>query len=147
MQEFHKIHANVQADGQSLRQAQSTGLRAHGKLKGLDVFSWMQPTQDALMQFIESVPTNFIWVGNPSEIAAVFTEKPAFQGKFQSVLSYGVNQTGFMLENEFEDIQFLLHELMRELKAPGTLLFTCTDADSEYVSMKIQAYLNLVQLT
>jgi len=147
MQESHHIKANIHSTGATVRSADSSGLRAHGKLKGLDVFTWMQPAQEALTQFIATVQTSFIWVVNPTEIAAILTEKPDFNQKFQSILSYGVNQTGFMLENEFEDIQSLLHQLMSELKAPGTLLFTCTDSDSEYVSMKILAYLNLVQLT
>jgi hypothetical protein len=51
-----------------------------------------------------------------------------------------------MLENEFDDIQDVLNGLMTELKSNGTLLFTCTENDSEYVSLKIVAYLNLVQL-
>ncbi|MEY4659423.1 MAG: hypothetical protein RJB36_1189, partial [Bacteroidota bacterium] len=58
----------------------------------------------------------------------------------------GENRTGFMLENEFDDIEVVLNALMSELKSNGTLLFTCTENDSEYVSMKINAYLNLVQL-
>ena len=50
-----------------------------------------------------------------------------------------------MLENEFVDIQDVLNGLMSELKTTGTLLFTCTENDSEYVSLKIAAYLNLLQ--
>lgn len=147
MSKIHHTSQAKQSSQEKSRQSIGGGLRAHGKLKGLDVFSWMQPDQDALIQFIDSVPSSFIWVGNPSEIATVLLEKPVLEKKFQSILSYGVNQTGFMLENEFEDIQALLNQLMSELKPPGTLLFTCTNADSEYVAMKIVAYLNLVQLT
>jgi hypothetical protein len=51
-----------------------------------------------------------------------------------------------MLENEFVDIQDVLNGLMTELTSNGTLLFTCTESDSEYVALKISAYLNLVQL-
>ena len=50
-----------------------------------------------------------------------------------------------MLENEFMDIQDVLNGLMSELTTTGTLLFTCTENGSEYVSLKIAAYLNLLQ--
>lgn len=147
MSEFHHSSNAKLTSQDALRKSQGGVLRAHGKLKGLDVFSWMQPDQEALIQFLESVPSTFFWVGNPTEIAAVLLGNPSLEKKFKSILSYGMNHTGFMLENEFEDIQGLLNELMLEIKPPGTLLFTCTDSDSEYVAMKIVAYLNLVQLT
>jgi hypothetical protein len=130
----------------SSRKVEGSSIRAHGKLKGIDVFTWMQPEQLALVNFIESIPTEIIWVGNPAEIEAVLSANPLFSRKFQSILSYGENRTGFMLENEFNDIQDVLNGLITELKSPGTLLFTCTENDSEYVSLKIAAYLNLVQL-
>ena len=130
----------------SLRKVKKSNLRAHGKLKGIDVFTWMQPEQSALVNFINSIPTSIIWIGNPAEIEAVLSSHPLIMQKFQSIFSYGQNRTGFMLENEFADIQDVLNGLMTELKSPGTLLFTCTENDSEYVSMKIAAYLNLVQL-
>ena len=145
MQNKH-VHIQGKSINDSLSRSQGVGLRAHGKLKGLDVFTWMQPEQNALINFIESIPSGIIWVGNPTEIEAVLSAHPQLMNKFQSILSFGENRTGFMLENEFVDIQDVLNELMTELTATGTLLFTCKDSDSEYVALKIAAYLNLVQL-
>ena len=105
----------------------------------------MQPEQNALVNFIQGIPTKIFWVGNHSEIEAVLSSNPELIGKFQSIFSFGENRTGFMLENEFVDIQDVLNGLMSELKTTGTLLFTCTENDSEYVSLKIAAYLNLLQ--
>jgi hypothetical protein len=138
------VQSNAIVD--SLRKSQGEGIRAHGKLKGMDVFSWMQPDQQALANFMTAMPSSILWVANPAEIEAVLTDHPEILNKFQCILSYGENRTGFMLENEFEDIQEVLNALMPELKSMGTLLFTCTENDSEYVSLKISAYLNLVQL-
>lgn len=140
------VHIQGKSINDSLSRSQGVGLRAHGKLKGLDVFTWMQPEQNALINFIESIPSGIIWVGNPTEIEAVLSVHPQLMNKFQSVLSFGENRTGFMLENEFVDIQDVLNGLMTELTSTGTLLFTCTESDSEYVALKIAAYLNLVQL-
>jgi uncharacterized protein (DUF302 family) len=145
MQEKHGF-VDAQAKVDSLRKARGEGIRAHGKLKGLDVFSWMQPDQQALVNFMTAIPKSIVWVGNPAEIEAVLSGHPELLNKFQSILSFGENRTGFMLENEFDDIQDVLNDLMTELKSNGTLLFTCTENDSEYVSLKIVAYLNLVQL-
>ena len=141
-----RLHIESISINDSLRKVENSSMRAHGKLKGIDVFTWMQPEQNALVNFINSIPTEIIWVGNPAEIEAVLSSNPLFSRKFQSIFSYGENRTGFMLENEFADIQDVLNGLMTELKSPGTLLFTCTENDSEYVSLKIAAYLNLVQL-
>jgi hypothetical protein len=145
MQNKH-VHIQGKSINDSLSRSQGVGLRAHGKLKGLDVFTWMQPEQNALINFIESIPSGIIWVGNPTEIEAVLSVHPQLMNKFQSILSFGENRTGFMLENEFVDIQDVLNGLMTELTSTGTLLFTCTESDSEYVALKIAAYLNLVQL-
>jgi hypothetical protein len=145
MQDKH-VHIQGKSINDSLSRSQGVGLRAHGKLKGLDVFTWMQPDQNALINFIESIPSGIIWVGNPTEIEAVLSVHPQLMNKFQSILSFGENRTGFMLENEFVDIQDVLNGLMTELTSTGTLLFTCTESDSEYVALKIAAYLNLVQL-
>jgi len=145
MQNKH-VHIQGKSINDSLSRSQGVGLRAHGKLKGLDVFTWMQPEQNALINFIESIPSGIIWVGNPTEIEAVLSAHPQLMNKFQSILSFGENRTGFMLENEFVDIQDVLNGLMAELTNNGTLLFTCTESDSEYVALKITAYLNLVQL-
>ena len=145
MQNKH-VHIQGKSINDSLSKSQGVGLRAHGKLKGLDVFTWMQPEQNALINFIESIPSGIIWVGNPTEIEAVLSVHPQLMNKFQSILSFGENRTGFMLENEFVDIQDVLNGLMTELTSTGTLLFTCTENDSEYVALKIAAYLNLVQL-
>ncbi len=141
-----RIHNETYSIGNSLREAQGTSIRAHGKLKGFDVFTWMQPEQNALINFIQAIPTKIFWVGNPAEIEAVLSSNPELIHTFQSIFSFGENRTGFMLENEFEDIQDVLNGLMSEIKSTGTLLFTCTENDSEYVSLKIAAYLNLVQL-
>jgi hypothetical protein len=145
MQDKHS-HIESISTNEFSRKVENSSMRAHGKLKGIDVFTWMQPEQNALVNFINSIPTEIIWVGNPAEIEAVLSSNPLFSRKFQSIFSFGENRTGFMLENEFADIQDVLNGLMTELKSPGTLLFTCTENDSEYVSLKIAAYLNLVQL-
>jgi hypothetical protein len=141
-----RIHIETNSISDSLRKVQGSGIRAHGKLKGLDVFTWMQPEQNALINFIQAIPTKIFWVGNPAEIEAVLSSNPELIHRFQSIFSFGENRTGFMLENEFVDIHDVLNGLMSELKTTGTLLFTCTENDSEYVSLKIAAYLNLVQL-
>ena len=146
MMQDKRIHIESISINDSLRNVKKSSMRAHGKLKGIDVFTWMQPEQNALVNFINSLPTGIIWVGNPAEIEAVFSSNPLILPKFQSIFSYGENRTGFMLENEFADIQDVLNGLITELKSPGTLLFTCIENDSEYVSLKIAAYLNLVQL-
>lgn len=145
MQSKH-LHIQEQSINDSGLTSRGAGLRAHGKLKGLDVFTWMQPEQNALINFIESIPSGIIWVGNPAEIEAVLSVKPELMNKIQSILSFGENRTGFMLENEFLDIQEVLNGLMAELTSTGSLIFTCTESDSEYVALKITAYLNLVQL-
>ena len=145
MQDKHS-HIESISTNEFSRKVENSSMRAHGKLKGIDVFTWMQPEQNALVNFINSIPTEIIWVGNPAEIESVLSSNPLFSRKFQSIFSFGENRTGFMLENEFADIQDVLNGLMTELKSPGTLLFTCTENDSEYVSLKIAAYLNLVQL-
>ena len=49
---------------------------AHGKVLGLDTFSWINPQVDMLATVVESLPFNIIWVGNHTQIKRCLETHP-----------------------------------------------------------------------
>ncbi len=49
---------------ESLEQMKFGSIRAHGKLWGMDVFSWPNPSIDLVASTIESFPFPVVWIGN-----------------------------------------------------------------------------------
>lgn len=47
---------------------QINAMNAHGKILGMDTFSWINPQIDALASALKSFPFKVIWVGNSQEI-------------------------------------------------------------------------------
>ena len=65
----HKLgNALVEARKESLKQMHKTSIRPHGKLWGMDVFSWYQPNAELVVNTIHTFPFPVVWVGNSSDI-------------------------------------------------------------------------------
>lgn len=61
----------LQARERGIQEAQQVNaMNAHGKVLGMDTFSWINPQIDMLATVIESLPFNIIWVGNHTQIKA-----------------------------------------------------------------------------
>ncbi len=51
-------------------------MNAHGKIMGMDCFSWMNPQVDALASVIESLPFQIIWVAQHDQIKTCINTYP-----------------------------------------------------------------------
>ena len=59
----------LQAREQGLKQAQQVDtMQAHGKILGMDTFSWMNPHVDMLATLLASFPFSILWIGTQRQI-------------------------------------------------------------------------------
>ena len=52
-------------------------MRAHGKIVGMDTFSWINPNIDQLTSVLSSFPFRIIWIANSKTIETLL-KHPAF---------------------------------------------------------------------
>jgi len=60
----HTSNPLIQAREESLKKMSKTSIRPHGKLWGMDVFSWYEPSTELLANTLHTFPFPIVWVGN-----------------------------------------------------------------------------------
>jgi hypothetical protein len=138
---------------ESLSRINQTALRSHGKLWGMDVFSWIHPNMSSIGTTINSFPFSVVWVGNAHDLKSALEVQPELMEKLSAVLVY--DNTVFALKNEH-----LTHikncvgtgrveEALRMVKIaaqPQTiLLFTASGEVAEEAKIEFENTLNLLQ--
>lgn len=134
--EFDKIKSAI-AKAQKIgsKGPSDTSLKSHGKLFGMDAFSWHNPDVLVLEKTIESFPFPTIWLGNATEINAYVNSFDHGHQKIKNYIIYGDCED--IVKNQKHTIHFpSLSISLKELKAysfnPGILLFTASDSDSPF---------------
>ena len=67
----------LEARNEGLQNMKETTLRPHGKLWGMDVFSWYKPSIHILSNTIHAFPFPVLWIGNGSDIYSTIEEDPS----------------------------------------------------------------------
>ncbi len=79
----------LQARERGLREAsQIHAMKAHGKVLGMDTFSWVNPDLNALTTVISSFPFAVHWVGEHEQIQRSLKLHPALVDNLQSLIVY-----------------------------------------------------------
>lgn len=107
-------------------------LRSHGKLMGMDVFSWNKPEAYELENTLSSFPAPIAWFANEHDVLKLLKEDTSWVANVKFVCTY--DKAGFKLPNKVLDsIDTVLGsaslddalELLAPLsKKQGILLFT-----------------------
>jgi hypothetical protein len=144
----------LEARRESLHQLNESSIRSHGKLWGMDVFSWFNPSPSLIANTLHSFPFPAIWIGNGTVISKVLAEDELLLNNLSAIISYDSNI--FKLENNWLDqlnncvgtqsvneaFQFL-----KMIKAPQTILmFTATGENWEENKKEFEDFLKLVQV-
>ncbi|MBM3185425.1 MAG: hypothetical protein FJZ67_03930 [Bacteroidetes bacterium] len=136
-QELNKIESQLVAARKSgLLKLNETSLQSHGKLVGMDVFSWIYPNFEVLNSTLNSFPFEVLWIGNKTEINLVLSENNVLDSRVRTKLVYA----------DGEELNVILKSMTESAFKPGILMFTSTDTDSEYYFNLFKEYLALVQL-
>lgn len=78
----------LQARNEGLENMKKSMLRPHGKLWGMDVFSWYQPNIHILSNTLHSFPFPIVWIGNASDIRQTLEEDPSVCLQINTVLTF-----------------------------------------------------------
>ena len=137
--EFDKIRSAIaKAQEQALLSSSDSSLKSHGKLFGMDAFSWHNPNISVLEKTIESFPFRTIWLGNYAEINAYIKSYDEFHKKVEEYIVYGECQDIVKKQKDikhFPDLNKSIMSLKQLSFSPGIILFTASDSDGPY-SMK-----------
>jgi len=61
-------------------------MNAHGKVLGMDCFSWMNPHIDALSSVMESLPFQIIWIGQHDQIKDCINAYPSLTDSLETII-------------------------------------------------------------
>jgi SPX domain protein involved in polyphosphate accumulation len=79
----------LQARKEGLERARSLdSMRAHGKWRGMDVFSWANPHFEALSTAIASFPFPVVWIGKHEQIKCACTYYPEVLDTMETAIVY-----------------------------------------------------------
>lgn len=63
-------------------------LTPHGKIGGMDVFSWQQPSSDDLSNFLMSFPFPVVWLADENTVNRLYADNPSVFSNIQAVYCY-----------------------------------------------------------
>jgi len=77
----------LQARENGLKQVQQVdAMQAHGKILGMDTFSWMNPHVDMLATLLESFPFSVLWIGTRQQIEKCLELYPELNENIETIL-------------------------------------------------------------
>lgn len=89
----------LQARERGLQEASEVhAMRAHGKVLGMDAFSWNNPEIDNLIMVINSFPFAVNWVGPHDQIKKCLEVSPELTFNIQSIIIY--DRTSLQLDRD-----------------------------------------------
>ena len=140
----NKLQSNgqlLEAREQGLKNREVGSLRSHGKLWGMDVFSWYKPTMFELENTLSSFPSPIFWLANQEDVLNLLKEGNAWKSNVELICTY--DKAGFNLPNDLlDDVKTILgaakiEDALSLFKSihhnKGILLFTSSGENwSEY---------------
>jgi hypothetical protein len=85
----------LQAREEGLKQAQQVNtMQAHGKILGMDTFSWMNPQVDMLATLLSSFPFSILWIGTQQQIEQCLKLYPELSKNIESILIHDTSSLG-----------------------------------------------------
>lgn len=77
----------LQAREEGLRElAKANAMRAHGKVLGMDTFSWISPQSDLLATVLNSFPFAVLWVGSHDQVKTCLENYPELTQKIETII-------------------------------------------------------------
>ncbi len=89
----------VESRKESLEKMQKTSIRPHGKLWGMDVFSWYLPTPELLANTIQTFPFPVVWIGGAKEINKTLELEAELTHFLNTILFHDSSKMKLSVEN------------------------------------------------
>ena len=108
-------------------------MSAHGKILGMDTFSWINPNNDVLATVISSFPFPVLWIGNHNQIKSVIEGYPNVVENISTIIVQDRSTINIdrKLLSEITNImcvegsQFAIEAVRSLSKDKHAFLFTC----------------------
>jgi len=144
----------IDARKDALKQINHGCIRAHGKLWGMDVFSWGNPEFELVASMIDSFPFPVIWVGNKDIFDWCIEYQPSVWRSIKSVIAVDFSRLIFT-QKEFISVENVIgissvdeaFEFLKGVKHKGAvLLFTASGLEWERNYKSFNDFMNLHQI-
>lgn len=154
MQQTKTEHNILEARKKALEQVVHGSIRPHGKLWGMDVFSWANPNVETIVSTIHSFPFSVILIAPSALLMTVVENDPAIVSNLHAVISYEDAQLVFD-GKKFEVVQhvFTTNEVQQALLKVndyrlkrGVILFCSEGADFERYQKAFGEYLEIYKI-
>ncbi len=140
----------IKARREGLLKATDSSMQSHGKLWGLDVFSWINPKPAVLAATMESFPFPVIWMSSIAEKEPVLITNPDLLPKIHYAIEINTNesQDNCFLNNgsQVNSVSEAFNVIQQIKIKPSILLFTYANSDWEYQKNRFIDYLSLAQV-
>jgi hypothetical protein len=141
----------LQARKEGLLKAGDSSMLSHGKLWGMDVFSWVNPKPAVLSATMDSFPFPIFWISSSLERKEVMEINIELNAKIHfSVLLDSDNSTNDLLDFNNGVVVSTLNEAFDQINSlkikPSILLFTYSKSDWEYQKNRFNDYLSMAQV-
>jgi len=143
----------LNARNESLQNMQKTSIRPHGKLWGMDVFSWYLPRPELLANTIHTFPFPIVWVGNVNDILATFELDPQVASQLNTLLFHDSSRLRLPVDSwltvkniaSVSNLEDALRLLSSFKQRNAVLLFTASGEDWELSKETFEKYLSIHQ--
>ena len=140
----------IKARRDGLLKATDSSMQSHGKLWGLDVFSWINPKPAVLAATMESFPFPLIWLSSFAEKEPVLITNPHLMAKIHYAVEINTNESQddrFLNNGSKVNSVSEAFNVIQQIKIkPSILLFTYANSDWEYQKNRFIDYLSLAQV-
>jgi hypothetical protein len=144
----------LDARNEGLKNMRENALRPHGKLWGMDVFSWYQPNVNLLSNTLHSFPFPVVWIGNAIDINNTIIEDPSVCSQLNSVLAFDNSKFSVSIEslNKIQNVAAVnnLDEALVLLKAMkkknAVLLFSVSGENWNDSKDEFEGFLEMHQI-
>ena len=150
---INQIDQLLQARKNQLENPSVGSLRSHGKLWGMDVFSWFKPNLIELENTISSFPFPVCWYANERDVLHLMQEDTAWVSNIKLLCTF--DKAGYTLPNSVLDtVNSVLGsasledalELLKSLKiTQSVLLFTDSSENWKEIKDQFDSFLALHQ--
>jgi hypothetical protein len=139
---------------ESLKRLNTTTMRSHGKLWGMDVFSWFLPDPELMTNTLTAFPFQVIWLANEVDIVRTISDDERVIKNLHAVIC--IDNSIFSLPENLlgetkhviglNDLNSALECIQMMQGAQRVLLFTSSSNDWEEDKLKFENYLSMVQI-
>ena len=130
---------------------QINSMRAHGKILGMDTFSWINPQIDALTNALVSLPFEILWIGSHQQIKECINIQPELAHSIKTIIIH--DNPVLNLQREFLNniptiicLEGTSHalELIKSIKAEKcALIYTTMGVNAKQNKKEFEQFISL----